>query len=340
MATYFEQQADSIEVDSSWLCDALLNLQASSPGPVNVEQLFEVDGLFRKDSLYKQMALARDCVMALRDLTAIKEYSSATVLEHLISVELFLFGGLDTQRGDDLLLNNCIPRIHLARHGEGCKLIRYFKKGDSVRSLGFWISPQVLTEQFGLDINAVSEQLRPIFADDRNMAATLPLPEHMRNIVGDMLSMHYQGQRADIYLRARFNELVCHILDYCEDPGHVLIENSRLNRRKRQAMEKTISILDKEFASPLSLAKLADRAGMSLRALANTFQENFSVSISDYLTRRRMDEARKLLREGALSVMEVAMTVGYDNQSSFGRAYKRYFNRTPKDDRGTVTKTG
>jgi transcriptional regulator GlxA family with amidase domain len=57
------------------------------------------------------------------------------------------------------------------------------------------------------------------------------------------------------------------------------------------------------------------------------------MSISEYLLQKRMETAQSLLKEGKLPVLDVAIAVGYDDQSGFGRAYKRYYGHAPKDDR-------
>lgn len=42
-----------------------------------------------------------------------------------------------------------------------------------------------------------------------------------------------------------------------------------------------------------------------------------------YLTRWRIELARRRLRDGAASVAEIAAAVGYDSEFSFSRAFKR-----------------
>lgn len=46
-----------------------------------------------------------------------------------------------------------------------------------------------------------------------------------------------------------------------------------------------------------------------------------------------MEKAQALLKAGKQTVLEVALEVGYDDQSSFGRAYKRFLNYPPSDER-------
>ena len=55
--------------------------------------------------------------------------------------------------------------------------------------------------------------------------------------------------------------------------------------------------------------RLAASSGVSARTLTRRFKSATGVSISEYLQRRRLDEAQALLRPN-LSVTEVASSVG------------------------------
>lgn len=46
-----------------------------------------------------------------------------------------------------------------------------------------------------------------------------------------------------------------------------------------------------------------------------------------------MDAAHELLKLGKILILEVAIAVGYEDQSSFGRAYKKYHNHPPSGDK-------
>jgi transcriptional regulator GlxA family with amidase domain len=46
-----------------------------------------------------------------------------------------------------------------------------------------------------------------------------------------------------------------------------------------------------------------------------------------------MQQAQELIKQGKHSVLQVAMEVGYQNQSSFGRAFKKFFGYSPTKDK-------
>lgn len=82
-----------------------------------------------------------------------------------------------------------------------------------------------------------------------------------------------------------------------------------------------------------TLEALAHRAGMSRTRFAARFKETVGVSAMEYLTRWRMLLATERLgRTGSSkeSVGEIALTLGYESESSFGTAFKREMGISPR----------
>ncbi|WP_026087714.1 helix-turn-helix transcriptional regulator [Chlorogloeopsis fritschii PCC 9212] len=89
-------------------------------------------------------------------------------------------------------------------------------------------------------------------------------------------------------------------------------------------------ILLSRLENPPSLLELAVMVGVSPRTLKRGFPELFGTTVFGYLCDRRMEYAQKLLRQGNLTVIEVANIVGYSNPGHFAAAFKRRFCITPK----------
>ncbi|MBB6672247.1 helix-turn-helix transcriptional regulator [Cohnella nanjingensis] len=77
--------------------------------------------------------------------------------------------------------------------------------------------------------------------------------------------------------------------------------------------------------------QIADSLGMNARRLAKTFKQATGMSIADYLNGVRMEKAAELLRSSRLSVNEVLLRVGYENESYFYRMFKNRYGMTPKE---------
>ena len=83
--------------------------------------------------------------------------------------------------------------------------------------------------------------------------------------------------------------------------------------------------------SPTDVAtRLAKAVGMSRSSFSARFSSLVGVPPLRYLTRLRMQLAANALRGSSrASLTEIAEQVGYDSESSFGRAFKRSFGVSP-----------
>ncbi len=87
--------------------------------------------------------------------------------------------------------------------------------------------------------------------------------------------------------------------------------------------------LDRAPAQRMPLAAMARIAGLSPSHLSAEFQRCFGISPGAYLIRRRMDEARYLLRHRNLAIAEVAGQVGYPDIFQFSRMFRRVVGTSP-----------
>jgi AraC-like DNA-binding protein len=79
----------------------------------------------------------------------------------------------------------------------------------------------------------------------------------------------------------------------------------------------------------VSIAELAEAAGLSPWYFVRTFHTVFGVTPYQYALDRRMAYARHLLLETGASVREIALEVGFGNSSAFVRAFGQRFGQAP-----------
>jgi AraC-like DNA-binding protein len=78
------------------------------------------------------------------------------------------------------------------------------------------------------------------------------------------------------------------------------------------------------------LSELAKQVGMSRTSFALRFKANAGVGPLTYLQNLRVSLAERGLREGAMSVSELADSLGYATDSAFSNAFKRKTGMAPK----------
>ncbi|MGN2636796.1 helix-turn-helix transcriptional regulator [Nocardia takedensis] len=79
--------------------------------------------------------------------------------------------------------------------------------------------------------------------------------------------------------------------------------------------------IDREFAQPLDVERLARDAHMSAGHLSRQFRAAYGESPYSYLMTRRIERAMALLRRGDLSVTEVCFTVGCSSLGTFSTRF-------------------
>ena len=96
-----------------------------------------------------------------------------------------------------------------------------------------------------------------------------------------------------------------------------------------KAVEAMREGLDREF----SLARLASQASMSVSHFSRMFRKATGRSPSQYFIHIRMETARQLLLESDLSIVNIALEVGYNSPSHFAQVFRRHAGATPREYR-------
>lgn len=96
-------------------------------------------------------------------------------------------------------------------------------------------------------------------------------------------------------------------------------------------IRKARDFVSKNFEKDISPSDLAKELAVSLRQLQRIFKEELNLSPNDFITTLKMEEAARLLKETSLSISEVAYAVGFNDPSYFGRVFRKYFGKSPKE---------
>ncbi|MDY2660321.1 MAG: AraC family transcriptional regulator [[Ruminococcus] gnavus] len=113
-------------------------------------------------------------------------------------------------------------------------------------------------------------------------------------------------------------------------------KSNELLREKNAAMhrlEEAFSYIDKRYKEKLTLEEVAASCHMSTNYFSTYFRKAANMNFSEYVSRLRIREARRLLRTSYLSITEIALECGFQNLSNFYRTYHKFFDQSPKDER-------
>src|SRR3954465_15811712 len=101
------------------------------------------------------------------------------------------------------------------------------------------------------------------------------------------------------------------------------------NRRMLRARD----AMDRTFAEPLCIARLAKLAEVSQAHFIRTFKATFAETPHRYLQRRRVERAMFLLRQTDRSVTEISLDVGFFSLGTFSRTFREIVGESPSDFR-------
>jgi AraC-like DNA-binding protein/ligand-binding sensor protein len=160
-------------------------------------------------------------------------------------------------------------------------------------------------EPLGVDVRA----LEPAFA------ALPTVAERRMEHVGSLLSavVHYHVEALDREVRAKRDRL----------RGYPYLERAAAYAREHCCEE-------------ISAAEVARACGVSPAHLSRSFRKAMGMTFSEYRAGLRIAEAQRLLVRTSMSVMEVALRVGFSRHSYFSRCFRRALGVTPLDFRRRV----
>ncbi len=108
-------------------------------------------------------------------------------------------------------------------------------------------------------------------------------------------------------------------------------ETPYLSRRIVQAK----NYIDTHYASPIDLSSISESAHFSRYHFLRLFKKTYNKTPHQYLTTKRLDKAKDLLRNSPLSVLEICFAVGFESCASFNSLFKKKVGKTPGEFRKT-----
>jgi AraC family transcriptional regulator len=101
------------------------------------------------------------------------------------------------------------------------------------------------------------------------------------------------------------------------------------NGLPRARLNRVIEYIEANLDREIELTALADTAGMSPHYFSELFKQSLNFSPYQYVLRRRIEHARKLLNDPGVSVFEAAVRSGFSDQSHFTKIFRRVVGVTP-----------
>lgn len=117
--------------------------------------------------------------------------------------------------------------------------------------------------------------------------------------------------------------------------GLVIAEtrNNVAEKREKQQVERAKMLMHEQVNSEVSLQEIASQMNLSYTTFRKKFKKYSGISPARYLNELRMDKARELLAETALSVKEIAYQLQYSSSNQFSTMFKKQVGLSPQQFR-------
>ena len=104
---------------------------------------------------------------------------------------------------------------------------------------------------------------------------------------------------------------------------------SVLTRGQYQVVRECHSRITEDLGKRIAIEQLASEYGISASSLKQYFSRVYGMSISEYLSWLRLKQAKHLLTCSDLSIQQIAVLVGYENQSKFSAFFRKNTGTSP-----------
>lgn len=99
----------------------------------------------------------------------------------------------------------------------------------------------------------------------------------------------------------------------------------------QRRIEKVINYIDKNINHNIDINVMSDIACMSEYHFIRVFSELCSCTPYQYIIKKRIAKAKKLLQQSIYTVIEVSQACGYDSVQTFRKCFKRETGYSPRD---------
>jgi two-component system response regulator YesN len=101
-------------------------------------------------------------------------------------------------------------------------------------------------------------------------------------------------------------------------------------------VKKSITFIQQNYTKNITLSDAAENAEVSHSYLSFIFKQETGINFNTWLSKYRVEEAKKLLEETNLRIYQVAERVGFSNPYYFSKVFKEFAGMSCKEFRNTV----
>jgi AraC-like DNA-binding protein len=145
-------------------------------------------------------------------------------------------------------------------------------------------------------------------------------------LFNDIYNVH-AAQNSEIILLRVLEILSC--VSKSEFHNKITVDSKYFSKEQVNKVKMLHSIITSNYNRTISLKKIVRENGMGYSTFNKIFKSIYGESPYQYLKKFRMNFAAQKLHETELNILEIAISVGYNNPSKFSNAFKSIFGMLP-----------
>ena len=102
---------------------------------------------------------------------------------------------------------------------------------------------------------------------------------------------------------------------------------------KPSIAELTMQFIHENYTEHISVMDICNAIGYSKSTVLSQFKKEFHTTVNAYINNMRLERAKKMLENNALTVSEIALGCGFSDQSYFSKVFSSKYGISPTDYR-------
>ena len=114
---------------------------------------------------------------------------------------------------------------------------------------------------------------------------------------------------------------------------HLIRHTEKWSCKNAELFDKIFDYTNRNFSKEITLESAASEVGLTSQYLSRIFKEKCGINFIDYVTNKRMDYAREILKDSRDNIKKISKMVGYEDPNYFCRIFKKENGMSPRQYR-------
>jgi two-component system response regulator YesN len=107
-------------------------------------------------------------------------------------------------------------------------------------------------------------------------------------------------------------------------------------QKAKNSIQEIEAFIRENYEKDITLQEIAERFYLSREYISRRFKQEYNETITNYLTKIRIEKAKELLENPHFKIYEISFKVGYQNEKYFSKVFKKSVGLTPNEYRLSV----